>query len=115
MHSDVGATSYHSCSAWDPSNGNLQNSMPSRNPVRNQTSPSSLHSALAAFQTAGSRRRQTAEEGENYFQQERERDLEAERARQQRIRDKAPGLRSKGAKVGEIDGMLSILVFYCIK
>ena len=35
-----------------------------------------------------------------------ERELEAERARQQRIRDKTPGLRTKSTKVGEIDGML---------
>jgi len=84
-----------------------QNPLPSKTPVQDQ--PGSLHSALAAFRSAGSRRRQPVEEGESYhLQQERERELEAERARQQRIRDKAPGVRGKSTKVGEIDGMLNI-------
>ena len=84
----------------------------SRTPVQDQASPNSLQSALAAFKSAGSRRRQTVEEGESYhFQQERERELDAERARQQRIRDKAPGLRSKSTKAGEIDGMLNTQPF----
>jgi exocyst complex component 4 len=107
-HSEVFSAPYLNAfgSAEDPFSGDLQNSTSSKSPVQDQTSPASLQSALAAFQSAGSRRRQTVEEGESrYFQQERERELESERARQQRIRDKAPGLRSKGNKVGEIDGM----------
>ena len=86
--------------------------MPSRIP-ENQ-SPSSL----AAFQSAGSRRRQTVEEQEgDYFQQERDRELEVERARQQQIRDKTPGLglRSTGAKVGEIECMPNVQFFHCFK
>jgi exocyst complex component 4 len=112
MHRDI--VNVVSPSRTDPSNSNflLQNSMLSRSPIQDQTSPNSLHSALAAFQSAGSRRRQTVEEGESYHSHhERERELEAERARQQRIRDKAPGLRTKGTKVGEIDGMLK--PFHC--
>lgn len=106
VHSDVAVAPYRD-PLGEPSNNNIQNPLPSRTLVQDQ--PSSLHSALAAFRSAGSRRRQPVEEGESYhFQQERERELEAERARQQRIREKAPGLRSKGTKIGEIDGMLNI-------
>jgi exocyst complex component 4 len=79
-----------------------------RSPVQDkvdQTSPNSLASALAAFQSAGSRRRQMTENGEDYqYQKERERELQAERVRQQRIREKAPGMRSRNNRAGEIDG-----------
>lgn len=70
-----------------------------------QPSPSSTHSTLSTFNSVGLRRRQTAEDEEDaQYQRERELALEAERARQQRIREKAPGMRSKGARAGEIDG-----------
>ncbi len=45
------------------------------------------------------------ENDEDYqYQKERERELQAERVRQQRIREKAPGMRSKNNRAGEIDG-----------
>lgn len=70
-----------------------------------QTSPNSLSSALAAFQSAGARRRRIMENEEDYqHQTERERELQAEKVRQQRIRDKAPGMKNKITKAGEIDG-----------
>jgi hypothetical protein len=45
------------------------------------------------------------ENDEDYqYQKERERELQAEKVRQQRIREKAPGMRSKNNRAGEIDG-----------
>lgn len=112
MHPAVVASLYPFDSSGDPSKDSLlQNSVTSTNSVQDQTSPSSLHSALAAFQSAGSRRRWKVE-GEEGVYKEREREIEAERARQQRIRDKAPGLRS--TKGGEIDGMFHVHPFPCI-
>ncbi|KAJ3508842.1 hypothetical protein NLJ89_g5535 [Agrocybe chaxingu] len=73
-----------------------------------ETTPTSLTSALSAFQSAGSRRRIAPDEDEDYqYRRERELELEAEMARQQRIQERAPGLRSKGSKrAGEIDAVL---------
>ena len=69
--------------------------------------PTSLKSALSAFQSAGSRRRLVPEDSdEYYYKQEREREIEAEKVRQQKIRERAPGIRTKGStRGGEIDGM----------
>ncbi|KAF8973579.1 exocyst complex component sec8 [Flammula alnicola] len=73
----------------------------------NQTTPTSLTSALSAFKSAGSRRRQTGDDDDYNYQRERELEIEAEKARQQRIRDRAPGIRSKGStRGGEIDAVL---------
>lgn len=68
--------------------------------------PTSLTSALTAFQSAGTKRRQQSEDNDDYlYKKEREEEIEAEKARQQRIRDKAPGMRNRGnARGGEIDG-----------
>lgn len=68
--------------------------------------PTSLTSALTAFQSAGSKRRQQSEDNDDYlYRREREEEIEAEKARQQRIRDKAPGMRNRGnTRGGEIDG-----------
>lgn len=68
------------------------------------TSPTSLNSALSAFKSAGSRRRQTEDSEEYSYQRERELEIEAEKARQQRIRDRAPGIRRGNTRAGEIDG-----------
>ncbi|KAH9486575.1 putative exocyst complex component sec8 [Psilocybe cubensis] len=70
------------------------------------TSPNSLNSALSAFKSAGSRRRQTEDSEEYNYQRERELEIEAEKARQQRIRDRAPGIRRGNTRAGEIDAVL---------
>ncbi|KAJ7783589.1 exocyst complex component sec8 [Mycena maculata] len=70
-----------------------------------QTTPTSLTSVMSAFQSAGTRRRGTNEEME--YQRERREEMEAEKLRQQRIRDKAPGRRLNGkARAGDIDAVL---------
>ena len=73
----------------------------------------SLNSALSAFRSAGSRKGQTPSDevtvDDDYYkyQRDREIEIEAEMARQQRIRDNGLGFRTKGnARRGEIDGML---------
>ena len=72
------------------------------------TTPPSVTSALSAFKSAGSRRRQTpSDDDDRNYRRERELEIEAEKARQQRIRDRATGVRGKG-RAGEIDGKISI-------
>lgn len=80
----------------------------------NQTTPTSLTSALSAFQSAGTKRRQTVDDDDYQYQKERELEIEAEKARQQRIRDRAPGIR-KTARGGEIDGTYCTLLSRCAK
>ncbi|KAJ7071200.1 exocyst complex component sec8 [Mycena amicta] len=71
-----------------------------------QTTPTSLTSVMSAFQSAGSRRRDTGDE-ETEYRRERREEMEAEKLRQQRIRDKAPGRRPNGkARAGDIDAVL---------
>ncbi|KAG6911570.1 hypothetical protein DXG01_011872 [Tephrocybe rancida] len=72
------------------------------------TTPTSLVSALSAFKSAGSRKRGMASDFEEVdYQTERQNEIEAERARQQRIRDKVPGRRTNGkARAGDIDAVL---------
>ncbi|KAJ7630763.1 exocyst complex component sec8 [Roridomyces roridus] len=70
-----------------------------------ETSPAALSNVMSAFQSAGTRRRGTADEME--YQRERQEAMEAEKLRQQRIRDKAPGRRPNGkARAGDIDAVL---------
>ncbi|KAJ7102110.1 exocyst complex component sec8 [Mycena belliarum] len=70
-----------------------------------QTPPTSLSSVMSAFQSAGTRRRGTNEEVD--YQRERREEMEAEKLRQQRIRDKTPGRRVNGkARAGDIDAVL---------
>lgn len=69
------------------------------------TTPTSLTSALSAFKSAGSRRRQTPSDDD--YRRERELEIEAEKARQHRIRDRTTGVRGKG-RAGEIDGKIWI-------
>lgn len=71
--------------------------------------PTSLASAMSAFQSAGSRRRAMTNDGDFDYQREREIEMEQERARQQRIRDRVPGRRVNGrARAGDIDGLSQI-------
>lgn len=69
------------------------------------TSPASLASVVSAFQSAGIRRRATAEDME--YERAREQEIENERRRQQRIRERAPGRMATGrANIGDIDAVL---------
>ncbi|KAG5635065.1 hypothetical protein H0H81_012546 [Sphagnurus paluster] len=80
----------------------------SPNEEGNATTPTSLTSALSAFKSAGSRRRaMTNGSDEIDHQIERQNEIEAEKARQQRIRDKVPGRRLNGkVRAGDIDAVL---------
>lgn len=71
----------------------------------NAETPTSLGSVLSAFKSAGSRKKTLDSDDAEYWR-EREQEIEAEKARQQRIREKVPGLRVRSnTKGGEIDGM----------
>ena len=76
------------------------------------TTPASLISAMSAFQSAGSRRRAMTNESEDMeYEIERQNELQAEKARQQRIRDKVPGRRTNGkARAGDIDGEYNLVL-----
>ncbi|KAF6766580.1 Sec8 exocyst complex component-specific domain-containing protein [Ephemerocybe angulata] len=67
--------------------------------------PTSLGTVLSAFKSAGSRKNTVESEDAEYWR-ERDREIEAEKARQQRIRERAPGIRpARGnTRAGEIDG-----------
>lgn len=67
--------------------------------------PTSLGTVLSAFKSAGSRKN-TAEGEDAEYWRDREKEIEAEKARQQRIRERAPGLRARqgSTRGGEIDG-----------
>jgi exocyst complex component 4 len=72
-----------------------------------ETSPTSLAAVISAFQSAGARHRAMANgtDGAGHGR-DRQRDLEMESIRQQRIREKVPGRRTNGkARAGDIDGM----------
>lgn len=71
-----------------------------------QATPTSLTSAMSAFKSAGSRRRAMTNGSDDMeYQIERQNEIEAEKARQQRIREKVPGRRINGkARAGDIDG-----------
>ncbi|KAJ7107607.1 exocyst complex component sec8 [Mycena crocata] len=73
-----------------------------------QTTPTSLTSVMSAFQSAGTRRRGMTNGSDDMdYQRERREEIEAEKLRQQRIRDKAPGRRLNGkARAGDIDAVL---------
>ncbi|RXW22590.1 hypothetical protein EST38_g3261 [Candolleomyces aberdarensis] len=68
--------------------------------------PTSLGSVLSAFKSAGSRK-QTMDSEDIEYWREREQEIEAEKARQMRIREKVPGLRVRSnTQGGEIDAVL---------
>lgn len=70
-----------------------------------QTTPTSLNSAVSAFKSAAVRKKTLESTDDGEYWKERERDLEEEKARQQRIRERVPGLKVlKSKKGGEIDG-----------
>ncbi|KAG5353237.1 hypothetical protein C0989_009200 [Termitomyces sp. Mn162] len=88
---------------------------PLQSPVSDEeylSTPTSLASALSAFKSAGSRRRDMVNESDDLeYQAERQNAIEEEKARQQRIRDKVPGRRTNGkARVGDIDGTAFLTV-----
>ncbi|PPQ65775.1 hypothetical protein CVT24_011992, partial [Panaeolus cyanescens] len=108
--SDTPGASYRNMPNSSTTAGNLsaRSRLNLKSPVSDvegtETTPTSLKSALSAFQSAGTRRR--FDDYDEEYQKERQQELEAEKARQQRIRDRAPGARSKGSKAGEIDAIL---------
>ncbi|KAF9457349.1 Sec8 exocyst complex component-specific domain-containing protein [Collybia nuda] len=73
-----------------------------------QVTPTSLASAMSAFKSAGSRRRAMTNGSEDMeYHIERQNEIEAEKARQQRIREKVPGRGINGkARAGDIDAIL---------
>ncbi|SJL05584.1 uncharacterized protein ARMOST_08941 [Armillaria ostoyae] len=69
--------------------------------------PTSLSSVMSAFQSAGRRRAMTNGSDDLEYQREKRAEMEAEKTRQQRIRDKVPGRRVNGkARAGDIDAVL---------
>ncbi len=70
-----------------------------------ETTPPALSSVLSAFKSAGRERAMTNGSDDFDYQRERREELEAERIRQQKIREKVPGRRTNGrARTGDIDG-----------
>lgn len=74
------------------------------------TTPIAMSSVLSAFQSAGARKRTMTNGSEEMeYQRDRQKEIEAEKVRQQRIRDKVTGRRVNGkARAGDIDGMQAI-------
>jgi len=66
-----------------------------------------MTAVLSAFQSAGARRRAMTNGSEDTeHDRTRQQELQAEKLRQQRIRDKTPGRRMNGrAHAGDIDGL----------
>ncbi|KAF8917620.1 Sec8 exocyst complex component-specific domain-containing protein [Mucidula mucida] len=72
-----------------------------------ETTPPALSSVLSAFKSAGRERAMTNGSDDFDYQRERREELEAERIRQQKIREKVPGRRTNGrARTGDIDAIL---------
>ncbi|KAF9447796.1 exocyst complex component sec8 [Macrolepiota fuliginosa MF-IS2] len=71
-----------------------------------QTTPTSLVSVMSAFTSAGSRRRAMTNGSDDFeYQRQRQDEIEAEKARQHRIQEKA--LKRKGTtRAGDIDAVL---------
>ncbi|KAF7339799.1 Sec8 exocyst complex component specific domain-containing protein [Mycena venus] len=102
------SASYRSRPGASSNPGTPANPRPKPNRLRSadedSTAPTSLTTVMSAFQSKGTRRRT-----EDEVQRERDRreEIEAEKLRQQRIRDKAPGRRVNGkARAGDIDAVL---------
>ncbi|KAI0936742.1 hypothetical protein AcV5_004806 [Taiwanofungus camphoratus] len=73
-----------------------------------QPSPASLAAAVAAFQSLGRKRGMSNDSlMDAEYERQREKEMELQKARQQRLRDKVPGRRPTGkAKAGDIDVVL---------
>ncbi|KAJ7596856.1 exocyst complex component sec8 [Mycena floridula] len=90
----------HRLRSVPPDNEQGQGSTPN-----STATPTSLSSALSAFQSAGSRRYADSDDYE--YQQERAQAAETERLRQQRIQNRVPGRQVNGkARAGDIDAVL---------
>lgn len=72
-----------------------------------EVSPTS-RAVVAAFQAFGRRRGTTLEgSADDEYQLAKEREMEIQKARQKRIRDKVPGRKATGkTRIGDIDGRL---------
>ncbi|KAF5374943.1 hypothetical protein D9758_000454 [Tetrapyrgos nigripes] len=73
-----------------------------------EATPAALGTVLSAFQTAGSRRRAMTNDSEDpEYERERRNDREAEKVRQQRIKERATGRKpNQRARAGDIDAIL---------
>ena len=88
---------------YDQSNGYSRTSASSQ---PSELSPTGL-AAIAAFQSLGVRRRgmSTDDMMDAEYEEQKRREIELQKARQRRIREKVPGRRTTGkAKAGDIDG-----------
>ncbi|KAG6860246.1 hypothetical protein C0995_013739 [Termitomyces sp. Mi166 len=113
IRSDASLASHPRPSAISPNVAAKSKPRPPRlqSPVTDEgdlSTPTSLASALSAFKSAGSRRRDMMNDPDEVdYQTERQNAIEAEKARQQRIRDKVPGRRTnRKARAGDIDAVL---------
>ena len=109
--SDHPSTSYR----VPPKSANTSTTMGSRSKQQgldgDQTISPSISSSFSAFRSAGSSKGQNSDSVKDNYQRDRELEIEAEKARQQRIRDK--GLAKGNARRGEIDGMFIVLEHNC--
>lgn len=87
-------------------NGSEQLNGKTRTPVSpgpSEISPTSL-AAVAAFQSLG-RRRGTNDMVDDEYEEQKRREIEVQKARQKKVKEKVPGRRATGkAKAGDIDG-----------
>ncbi|KAL4069759.1 Sec8 exocyst complex component-specific domain-containing protein [Scleroderma yunnanense] len=75
-------------------------------PVSAITSPA-LSAVVAALKDAGARKRRMTNEADEDLERERRAEIERQKVRQERIRDRIPGRRATGkAKAGDIDAVL---------
>lgn len=74
--------------------------------TEDETTSPTLASAISAFQFAGVRKRAMTNGSDDLnYERERQQEIEEDKARQKRIRDKMPGRQPTSARTGEIDGM----------
>ncbi|KAI0801047.1 Sec8 exocyst complex component-specific domain-containing protein [Fomes fomentarius] len=90
-------------------NGSEQLKGKTRTPVSpgpSEISPTSL-AAVAAFQSLGRRRGMSNDMVDDEYEEQKRREIEVQKARQKKIKEKVPGRRTTGkAKAGDIDAVL---------
>jgi exocyst complex component 4 len=65
-----------------------------------------MNNVVSALTAAGARRRAMTNGSDDFeYQRERQAEIESEKIRQQRIRDKIPGRKPTRPRAGDIDGM----------
>lgn len=110
---DSSSTTHSDAPAIQPNGSPTSRARPNPQRMTSQdselASPAALSSVVSAFQSAGSRRRaMTNGSDEVEFERVRRQELEDDKRRQQRIRERVPGRKATGrANTGDIDGMSS--------